>query len=378
MQWLLALLFTAQLVAAARVMPRFLRRRAALRILPARAAPSAVSVVVPVLNEAERLGPCLEGLLAHGDEVAEILVVDGGSTDGTHALVAAMAARDRRLRWIDASPIPPDWNGKAWGLEVGRRAARAPWLLCIDADVRPRPPLAGSLVAFAERERLTLLSCATEQRLAGPFDALLHPAFLTTLIYRLGPPGTIAHSVEEAQANGQCLLVHRRTLAELAGFAPVRDSRCEDITLARHFVAAGERVAIAEAPGLVWVQMHDSAAAIWSNWPRSLPLVDRFGRALAVRSLSEATLTQALPLLILPFLRRPRSVLAQMLALLNLLLLGARIGVLFGAAPAYPHRPWTYWLSPLADAPALAALWVSLFRRRHRWRGRILVEGAAI
>ena len=42
-----------------------------------------VSVIVPVLNERTRLEPCLDGLIAQGREVAEIIVVDGGSDDGT-------------------------------------------------------------------------------------------------------------------------------------------------------------------------------------------------------------------------------------------------------------------------------------------------------
>jgi dolichol-phosphate mannosyltransferase len=50
-----------------------------------------------------------------------------------------------------------------------------------------------------------------------------------------------------------------------------------------------------------------------------------------------------------------------------------RAGVLCGAARAYVHRPWTYWLSPLADIPVAGALFVSALRRNHTWRGRALV-----
>jgi dolichol-phosphate mannosyltransferase len=39
--------------------------------------------------------------------------------------------------------------------------------------------------------------------------------------------------------------------------------------------------------------------------------------------------------------------------------------------------PWTYWLSPLADLPAVALLAASALRRRHTWRGRTLVEEPA-
>ncbi len=82
-----------------------------------------VTVIVPVLNEEHRLGPCLAGLMAQPDTVAEILVVDGGSTDRTQELVQRASAQDSRIRWIDASP-PANWNGKAWNIQIGLDNAR--------------------------------------------------------------------------------------------------------------------------------------------------------------------------------------------------------------------------------------------------------------
>jgi dolichol-phosphate mannosyltransferase len=62
-----------------------------------------VSVIVPVLNERNRLSLCLEGLIAQGAEVHEILVVDGGSNDGTQQLVCTYAQRDPCMRLVDAN-----------------------------------------------------------------------------------------------------------------------------------------------------------------------------------------------------------------------------------------------------------------------------------
>ena len=64
---------------------------------------------------------------------------------------------------------------------------------------------------------------------------------------------------------------------------------------------------------------------------------------------------------------------AKVLYPLSELLLCCLVGVLCGAARAYVSRPWTYWLSPLADLPVTAALFASALRRRHSWRGRELV-----
>jgi dolichol-phosphate mannosyltransferase len=52
-----------------------------------------------------------------------------------------------------------------------------------------------------------------------------------------------------------------------------------------------------------------------------------------------------------------------------------RLGVLVGTARAYTWRPWTYWLSPLADLPVAVQLWRNALRRTHVWRGRTVVRG---
>lgn len=384
-------LLLAQMVAATRVVGRLAATRGGESIRdPGHwdARLGRASVVVPVLNEQDRLAPCLDGLAAQGPEVAEILVVDGGSTDGTRALVLELASRDPRVRWIDASPVPPDWNGKAWGLQVGfeRASPHCPWLLTVDADVRPRPGLVRALVARAAAENLASLSAATLQELSGWAEGLLHPAMLATLVYRFGSPGVVARRPADVQANGQCALFRRDALARHSGFASVRASRCEDVTIARLLVAAGERVGFAETDGLVAARMYASARETWRGWARSLPMRDRYTRRTAPLRLAEATLVQALPLpVVLACLLRsrhgatltPTGWLLDAL-LLNGLLLLIRLGALVGMARAYPDRPGTYWLSPLADLPVAVQLWLSLLGRRHTWRGRpLLVDDRA-
>ena len=51
-----------------------------------------VSVVVTELNEAEDIGRVVSSLLAQEPAAAEVIVVDGGSTDGTWEWLAAMQA----------------------------------------------------------------------------------------------------------------------------------------------------------------------------------------------------------------------------------------------------------------------------------------------
>lgn len=60
------------------------------------------SVIIPTLDEIGHIGPLLDHLLAEpADIVGEVLVVDGGSTDGTRAIVLAAAHSDPRVQLID-------------------------------------------------------------------------------------------------------------------------------------------------------------------------------------------------------------------------------------------------------------------------------------
>ncbi len=335
-----------------------------------------VSVIVPVLNEHDRLSPCLEGLIAQGEEVVEIVVVDGGSDDGTQELVCTYSQRDSRVCLVDASPIPPDWNGKAWGLQVGLRSADpdSKWILTIDADVRPKASLTLSLLEHAKKEKLAALSVATLQEIGSFGEGLLHPSLLTTLVYRFGMPGRVIRQVSEVQANGQCFLFRREALEMCEGFEGVRNSLCEDITIARRLVASGYLIGFYEAGELVSVKMYTDWRGVWRNWTRSLPMRDQFSDMYTLLGWLEVALVQALPLPLLLFLvtTRTRSRWSQAL---NSMLLVMRIGVLFGTARAYRRRSWSYWLSPLCDLPMAIQLIRSGMRHRHVWRGRVLVRG---
>src|SRR5687767_7171050 len=97
----LRLLAIIQAVLGARVLARLVRTAGGVRIREVTGGPNLdrqISVLVPVLDGRDRLGPCLDGLIAQGSEVGEILVIDGGSVDGTAALVCELEQRDGRVK----------------------------------------------------------------------------------------------------------------------------------------------------------------------------------------------------------------------------------------------------------------------------------------
>ncbi len=363
---------------AARSFARMARTASGTRIERSPAASGdagSVTVLLPVLNEERRLGPCLDGLAAQGASLKHILIIDGGSTDGTRALVQRRAAVDPRIQLVDASPVPPGVNGKAHNLETGFRALSdgTDWVLTIDADVRPQPGLIDALLHHAREEGVNALSVATQQELSGAGEGLVHPSMLATLVYRFGIPGHATKDPAQIQANGQCALYRRDVLDRVGGFSRVLHDVSEDVTLARIIALGGTPVGFYESDDLVRVEMYAGWRDAWDNWTRSLPMRDRFTDRSSAIGLVEATLAQGLPSLLGPIalLSGQRGP----LMLLNIGLFLARIGVLAGTARAYRTRPWTYWFSPLADPFVIARIWMMWARRVHTWRGRTLVAG---
>ncbi|WP_119071728.1 glycosyltransferase family 2 protein [Aggregatilinea lenta] len=88
-----------------------------------------VSVVMPIYNEAAFISRSLGAVLAqdYPGDCLDVLVVDGGSTDGTRALVQATAARDGRVRLLD-NPA----RLQASAMNAGLRAAHGEIVARVD------------------------------------------------------------------------------------------------------------------------------------------------------------------------------------------------------------------------------------------------------
>ncbi len=314
-----------------------------------------ISVVIPARDEEHRLAPLLEALAADTD-VTEVIVVDDESSDGTAAL-----ARDLGATVITGAPVPPGWVGKPWALDQGLRAASGDWVVSFDADVEPAPGLARALVDRVRTDGLDMVSVAG--RFVCPTAPLraLHPAFLTTLVYRFGPPGRSPDRSGRVVANGQCTAARRADLLGVDGYAAAAGHLTDDVALARALAARGWRTSLLDGTSALRVRMHTSAGDAWRSWGRSLPMPDVTTVVAQVADGLTLLLTQALPL--------PRLLLRRADAL-DLVLLAMRAGTLAGTARAYERRDLAYWLSPLADpAAVLRVLWGAV-RPGRSWRGR--------
>lgn len=91
-----------------------------------------LSVVIPAFNEAQRLAPTLESVLAFVEgrgQAFEVLIVDDGSTDATASIATTFAPRGVRTIRLDRN------RGKGAALRAGVAASRGRLVLLTDADL---------------------------------------------------------------------------------------------------------------------------------------------------------------------------------------------------------------------------------------------------
>lgn len=326
-----------------------------------------VSVIVPTLNEARRLGPCLTGLSRQGSTLAEVLVVDSGSSDGTPELVREAARRDPRIQLHRDPPLPAGWIGKVWALQHGLSIARGDWVLGVDADTEACEGMVAGVVAAAQRHGLELVSFGPKFAGQDAWERWLQPALLITLVYRTGAPSPTPRH-DQVLANGQCFLVRRDVLLANGGYAPARASFADDVRLARHYAAAGVRCGFLDGHLLYRVRAYQSAGEMWREWGRSVDLADVTTRGRQLVDLGMLVLVQAAPLLIV--VASLTTIIPRALVILNAMLLAVRLAMLGALAPSYERRGLPWFLSWLADIPAVFRVALSTFRRPVTWRGR--------
>jgi glycosyltransferase involved in cell wall biosynthesis len=221
-----------------------------------------VSVLIPARDEASAIGECLRSLA--GQDVAEVLVLDDESSDGTGEIACASGARV-----LAGEPPPAGWLGKPWACTQLARAAdpRSDVLVFLDADVRLEPGAialaAGLLREFdlvAPHPRQVAITLA--ERLVQP---LLEWSILTFLPLRLAERSA---RPSLAAANGQFLVVRRVAYERAGGHVP--DAVLDDLALLRAIKRTGGRGTVVDGSELASCRMYAGWAEVRDGYSKSL------------------------------------------------------------------------------------------------------------
>jgi Glycosyl transferase family 2 len=231
-----------------------------------------VSVLLPVRDEAPRVAACLRAMLAQ-EGVAEVLVLDDGSTDGTGEIARAVAAGHPRTTVLDGKPPPAGWLGKPHACRQLADAAdpASTVLVFVDADVVLASGAVVSTVDLLRRHGLDLVSPYPRQVAVTPAERLVQPllqwSWLTFLPLRLAERSA---RPSLSAANGQLLAVRRQAYDRAGGHAAVRGEVLDDVALLRAVKAVGGRGGIADGTALATCRMYGGWGELRDGYTKSL------------------------------------------------------------------------------------------------------------
>ena len=99
-----------------------------------------ISIIIPVLNRQNEIKECIDSVIAQSYENWEILIIDNGSTDRTFEICQNLAAKEPRIRLLNAP------RGVSKARNAGIDAAKGEYLFFLDSDDVIHPSLLETLL----------------------------------------------------------------------------------------------------------------------------------------------------------------------------------------------------------------------------------------
>jgi chlorobactene glucosyltransferase len=235
-------------------------------------AAAGITAIVPARNEEGVIAACVRSL-AQQPEIAEILVINDQSTDGTAGVLQQLTAEVPHLRVLETQEVPPGWVGKNNAVWIGASQAKSPWLLFTDADAELAPAAATRALQVARETGAALVSFSPEQLAETWYEKSLIPFVYCRLAKHFSFEAVNNPSSPAAAANGQFLMIRRDAYDAIGGHASVAGEVLEDVALAKRAKAAGYRLWFGSGKGIVRTRMYRSFDSMWEGWKKNLYLL---------------------------------------------------------------------------------------------------------
>jgi glycosyltransferase involved in cell wall biosynthesis len=322
----------------------------------------AISVLIPARDEAHGIEAAVASVLASEGVRFEVVVMDDHSTDGTGALVAAMAERDVRVRLEYAPKLGSGWNGKQHACWSLAHVARNDVFCFMDADVRLEPQALARMAEFLQASDSALVSGFPRQETGTWMEWLLLPLIHFVLLGFL-PMDRMRKGTDPAFAAGcgQFLMVERGAYFAAGGHAEIKATMHDGLLLPRLIRQYGMRTDLADLTGLARCRMYRNAGQVWQGLAKNATE----GIAAPVRILPISlvlAMGQIVPYLLLTPILLGRHVVPEVLVFVLVAVAGAWLPRVLAA--------WRYrqdWrgavLHPAGIAVLLAIQWYSLGRK---------------
>jgi glycosyltransferase involved in cell wall biosynthesis len=250
---LATLFWVVQLVEAIRFGARAVWLSAAPGDCPPGGWPS-LAVLFAARNEAATVEAATGSLLAQDYPGLTVIAADDRSSDGTGAILDALAGADARLKVLHIKELPSGWLGKTHALHCAAAASAADWLLFTDADVVFAPGTLSRAIALAESMGIDHLAVVPDVVTQSAGERVFLAMFLL-MFNAYAPPRKVGVFRSKVAAGvGAFNLVRARAFQAIAGFRRLALSVDDDMRLGQALKYAGYRGALALGKGMVAVR----------------------------------------------------------------------------------------------------------------------------
>jgi succinoglycan biosynthesis protein ExoA len=196
-----------------------------------------VSIVMPALNEERYIEAAIHSIIPQSDELHyEVLVVDGGSTDRTRAIVVELAAGNDRIRFI-----PNPKRIQAAGVNLAARLADPRSIYLVRADCHVRYPERFVELCVRDLSSKQVASVVVPMRTEG--KACMQRAIAAAQNSRLGNGGASHRLIGWSGFvdHGHHAGFDRKAFLELGGYDE-RFSHNEDAEFDTRLIRTGRRI----------------------------------------------------------------------------------------------------------------------------------------
>jgi GT2 family glycosyltransferase len=211
-----------------------------------------ITVVVTVRNDRDELAELLNELPSQTRMPDEVVIVDGGSDDGTRALLE----ETRRSGVLPLTVIDAPGSNISAGRNIGVRAASHELLACTDAGCRPNPGWLAAIVnglsaadfvggTYRIDARTPFERCLAVALYPSP-EEVRRPNLLLTLSHRL-----FGRAFEVGLTTGRSMGFTRSAWATAGGFREELFAG-EDVAFSSTMIASGLRTVLIPAAEVSW------------------------------------------------------------------------------------------------------------------------------
>jgi glycosyltransferase involved in cell wall biosynthesis len=207
---------------------------------PKLAGPARVSVVVPLYNHAAYIGPAIESVLAQGQVVREVVVIDDGSTDASAQVMRGLAERDARIRFRTQAN-----QGAHATINAGLQDCTGEYLTILNSDDAYLPGRLDALALLLDAKPSASIAASGIAFMDGAGGAISNSWYDEAVAFlRAGAPiGTALVNANLLMTTSNFLF--RRELPLLiGGFAALRYTH--DLDFALRALALGHDIALSE------------------------------------------------------------------------------------------------------------------------------------